>query len=183
MEATETMSPLGESTDLEPAETVHRFKALVARASDGDTGAQHDLKERFRQSPAVRDCYQPARVLALKHFGVLRQIHDGGQSTELAARVHVEELVAELAGEKPSPIERLLAERIALCWLTLHTYELEYECGDSMSSASHAMHQRRITAAQRRYTSALKALADVRRIPVAILAAVKVDVTVGKPAG
>jgi hypothetical protein len=36
------------------------------------------------------------------------------------------ELKAELAGPSPSPLEKLLVERIALCWLAVHLAELDW---------------------------------------------------------
>jgi hypothetical protein len=76
----------------------------------------------------------------------------------------MDELRAELGGPSPSPVERLLAERAVCCWL--HLYHLEHAYGSkaSMSFELAAHYQRSIDRAHRRYLSALKALAEVRRL-------------------
>ena len=81
----------------------------------------------------------------------------------------VDALRAELAGQAPTALERLLAERIAVCWLHLHHLELVYAGKDSMSLELGAYYQRSLSAAQKRYLSAIKTLATVRRLALPVL--------------
>jgi hypothetical protein len=75
-------------------------------------------------------------------------------------------LTRELAGEHPSPLEKLLVERIVLCWLHLHGAEALYaQHTGSLSIGQASYHQHRITAAHNRYLSAIRTLAQVRRLP------------------
>jgi hypothetical protein len=78
-------------------------------------------------------------------------------------------LRAELAGPAPTPLERLLAERVAACRLHLHYLEMVYAQKDSMSLDLAAYYQRGLSAAQRRYLAAIKALALVRTLAVPAL--------------
>jgi hypothetical protein len=81
-----------------------------------------------------------------------------------AVRRKAEVLQAELAGQNPTPLERLLAERIVSCWLHLHHLEMHYGMHKEMSLALGTYYQHCIDRAHRRYLSAIKVLAVVRRL-------------------
>jgi hypothetical protein len=87
---------------------------------------------------------------------------------EATAR-RMEELRAELAGAAPTPVERLLAERAVACWLHLYHLENTYAGKTSLTLDLGAYYQRCIDRAHKRYLSALKALADVRRLALPAL--------------
>jgi hypothetical protein len=75
----------------------------------------------------------------------------------------------ELAGEgsaaEPTPLERLLIERIASCWLSVHYHETIYaKKAGTLAPQLHRLYQDRIDRAHRRYLSSLKALAQIRRL-------------------
>jgi hypothetical protein len=75
----------------------------------------------------------------------------------------------EIAGENPSALERLLAERIALCWLQLQYYEALYAQNLSkFTIAQSEHHQRRIDKAHGRYLSAMRTLAQIRKLRPAV---------------
>jgi hypothetical protein len=78
-------------------------------------------------------------------------------------------LRAEVAGPTPTPVERLLAERVAACWLHLHHLELLYAQRESLSVAHGTYFHRAIDRAHARYLAAIKALAQVRRLAVPAL--------------
>src|SRR5437899_754455 len=62
------------------------------------------------------------------------------------------------------PLERLLADRIALCWLSLHDAEVRFAQAKDLSISQAAYWQKRIDAAHKRYLSAIKTLATVRKL-------------------
>lgn len=74
----------------------------------------------------------------------------------------LDNLRAELLGPAPSAVERLLAERVAIGWLEVHTAEYQLAVTDS-ESRSHW--QRQVDHAHRRFLSALRLLTAVRRLP------------------
>ncbi len=87
-----------------------------------------------------------------------------------AVRRKLELLRADLLGPDPTPVERLLVERVAACWLQVQDAELRYAQGQGSLSIRQAdYHQRRMDAANRRYLAALKALAVVRKLAVPVL--------------
>lgn len=81
----------------------------------------------------------------------------------------------EVAGINPTPLERLLAERIAVCRMQITHYERDYAArlkgGMSFQVSLH--HQKRMDSLHRRYLSAIKSLAQVRRLQ---LPAVQVNI-------
>jgi hypothetical protein len=81
-----------------------------------------------------------------------------------------------LAGERPTPIEALLAEQCSIAWLAARRCELQrdrvYDAGKA-SLKQHEFFARRADQAERRYVQTLKALASVRKLD---LHAVQVNV-------
>ena len=73
----------------------------------------------------------------------------------------------ELSGPEPSPLERLLVERIVMCWLHLYYAEAIYiQSMSELTLRQAEFHQKRITLAHNRYLSAIRTLAQVRRLGV-----------------
>ena len=83
-------------------------------------------------------------------------------------RRKLESLRAELGGLTATPLERLLVERIVACWLHLHHLEALY-AGNSMPLELATYYQRSLSAAHKRYLSAIKTLAVVRKLAVPVL--------------
>ncbi len=78
-----------------------------------------------------------------------------------------DESVRELAGENPTPLERLLARRIVIDGLYLHKVEnQEWNAAQQGSRYTHDVEssQRRIARAHKRYLHAIKTLAQVRKL-------------------
>ena len=76
-------------------------------------------------------------------------------------------MTRELAGHAPTPLEALLVDRIVVCWMHLHYAETIYvQNMQDYSLTQAAFHQHRITTAHNRYLSAIRALAQVRRLQV-----------------
>lgn len=81
-----------------------------------------------------------------------------------AARKKLDGVQADLEGPNPTPVERLLAERAALCWLTLNWYEERFVNASDMSITQADYFQRRIHRAHQRFLSAVETLARVRKL-------------------
>jgi len=90
-----------------------------------------------------------------------------GESGELREKVRadLDALRAELAGPEASPIERLLAERVALCYLDVNALEM---IATGRGGVTPDLDRRR-DRANRRYLAALTALARVRRLKLPAL--------------
>jgi hypothetical protein len=88
----------------------------------------------------------------------------------LVQEVHGRKCVAltkELAGPQRCPLERLLVERIVLCWLHLYYAEALYgQNVQNLSLQQAEYYEKRLSKAQARYLSAIRTLAQVRRLGV-----------------
>jgi hypothetical protein len=81
----------------------------------------------------------------------------------------LEQLRGELAGPNPMPVERLLVERIVACWLQVQDADVRYAQAKNLSLEWGEYYQRRMDRAHRRYLSAIKALATVRKLALPVL--------------
>ena len=77
----------------------------------------------------------------------------------------------ELSGDDPSPLERLLVERVVATWFQLQYFEALHAQSlgkNSMSLALSDHFQKRIDRAQKRHLSAMKTLAQIRKMGPAV---------------
>jgi hypothetical protein len=90
---------------------------------------------------------------------------NGDEAFKAKVKAEVAEVRAELAGPDPTPIERLLADRAAACYLDLQLCEVR--CHIARQKGNDALRDtldKRLTRSHNRYLSALTALARVRRL-------------------
>jgi hypothetical protein len=71
---------------------------------------------------------------------------------------------------KSPPIERLLAERAALCWFCVNQYEASYsQQRSTLAIAQAESQQRRIDRAHHRFLTAVRTLAQVHKLALPAL--------------
>ncbi len=159
------------------------FRALVGRSEQGDKEALARLQELLRSGDNAdwARLYQdtmgnPAAWLKTTLANMV------GTEVQLglrdAAAEKMDALAKELAGPRPTPIERLLAERAAHCWFQVNVHEISYlQAKDSTLTINQADFQlRRIESAHRRFLSALATLARVRKLALPALQVNQVNV-------
>ncbi len=106
----------------------------------------------------------------LKQFTVWKSKQELTATNRLiqeALHCKLKSLRREIGGPDPSPLEDLLAQRIAACWLQVHYLETIYAQNlenNGLSGRWSESMQRSIDRAQRRYLSAIKTLVQVRRL-------------------
>ncbi len=107
---------------------------------------------KLRQTPAgdLLDC-------------LVRRYYPNVLEQELV-RHQVEQVRLDLAGPTPTHLEALLAERAAVCWLACNVYERAAESVQDLKLADGMYRQRKIDGAHRRFLSAIKTLATVRKL-------------------
>ncbi len=94
---------------------------------------------------------------------------DGDGKTKKKLYDEICDLADELAGPKPSPVERVLAETAATSWFAFRMHEAQYAgaiSGEGMSLSQSEHSQRRIDRAHRRFLNTVKTLAVVRRLAI-----------------
>lgn len=85
-----------------------------------------------------------------------------------AANAKMDAMTKELGGECPTALERLLIHRILLCWLQLHYVDIlcAQRVKGSISLEAVRRYQNWLDSAQKRYLSAIKTLALIRKLGV-----------------
>ena len=109
------------------------------------------------------DCFQLFHDLASRVRDALSRKFAGDNwlAKELRER-ELNRVRAELFGPAPTAIERLLAERVAIGWLEVHTAEYRLALADPQYRD---YWQRQVDHAHRRFLSSLRLLTAVRRLP------------------
>src|SRR5262249_20241471 len=140
--------------------------ALTDRAQKGDKTTLPALRELLKD-PATVDVLggnlaRQAQLMLIDKFSGKNLLFKESLTRKLGL------LRAELAGAAPTPLEGLLVDRVVTCWLHLHHLEFIYAGKESMSLELGAYYQRSLSAAQKRYLSAIRTLALVRKLAVPV---------------
>ncbi len=148
-----------EKAELSPIET--EFWDVIDRAQKGDATTLPKLRE-FLQLPSLAEqvgnlAKKALELLVLKWCGSNLLAKEG-------LTLKLEAMRNELAGANPTPLERLLVERIVACWLHLSYLEAVNAGAGSMPLYQSMHYERAITLAQKRHLAAIKTLAQVRKL-------------------
>src|SRR5919107_2075967 len=145
------------SDGLSPSELAtddKKLRDLIDRAQDGDEGALPLLRQVLDEVPRV------ARIIDLAknvERSIIEKMSGDDVFTQEALPRNLKAMRKEIAGENPSPLERLLSERIAVCWLELQYFQAIYAQNiGKLSIIQSDYHQRRIDKAHRRYIGSIK---------------------------
>ncbi len=137
---------------------------FLARAAAGDPSALAVMRDRLRGPNGASLVEAYGNLASAAERVVIASAAGDNHVAREAIKAKLEALRAELAGPDPAPLERLLAERVVLCWLQLHHADVcAAEVGDEDVPRGD-FHQRRQSRAQARYLAAIKALVTVRKL-------------------
>jgi hypothetical protein len=160
---------------------VGRLRELVKKAEKGNKEAVPEIRRILEESPEFAWRYMTLAKLPERLF-----INKMSKDKDLAAKELMEHQLAamreEIAGANPSPLERLLAERVVATWLQLQLFEGIYASSvfENMTIAQGNYYQKRLDSTYRRYFSAIRMLAQIRKLgPVQINIAAKQINTAG----
>jgi hypothetical protein len=118
------------------------------------------------KAPAIPASDEPNRLATLMCDVALRSTRASEEFLP-AMRDDARRVYDELAGPDPSPIERILAERAMVCWTNAFVADLIAENAALAGQSSIKVFEfrdRMRTRAHNRFLSAVKALADVRKL-------------------
>ena len=139
-----------------------KLMALIDRVQDGDEEALPVLRKVLDEEPMVARIVDLARNV---ERSIIEKMTGDDVFTQEAIPRNLKAMKREIAGENPSPLERLLAERITVCWLELQYFQAIYTQNlGKLTITQSDYHQRRIDKAHRRYLSSIKALAQIRKM-------------------
>jgi hypothetical protein len=98
----------------------------------------------------------------------LENLAGESQGAREAITTRMIQVQRDLEGPNPSALEKLLAERAALCWLAVNQAELFYASAKDLSIRQGEYHIRKVDAANRRFLAACKTLAAIRKLALQV---------------
>jgi hypothetical protein len=143
------------------------LKALLLRAAEGDDSALPVVRRLLSNPEAVN--LLGGNLAELAETAFVRAAAGDNLLFQEALTRKLELLRAELAGPNPLPLERLLVERVVACWLQVQDADVRYAQARDLSGQRLDDYQQRMDRAHRRYLSALKTLALVRKLALPVL--------------
>ena len=163
---------------------VERISALIERAQQGDGAVVPELRKVLDQQPHLwRAAGDLARVT--ESAWVQRTAGDNLLFRESIAR-RVRELRRELQGEAPSPLVRLLVDRVVCTWIGLQYCEAVHARRMLEQTFDQGeYYQRRLVRYQRMHLQAVRSLATLRRLeqrgPLVAVGLAQVNVSAPAP--
>jgi hypothetical protein len=154
------VSELSHTADEPPA--VDELNRLLEQARQGDERVLPQLRHLLDTRPEIWRRYGDLGAHAREAW--LRLISGTDIALRESITLKVEDLARELAGPEPTAIERLLAERVVLCWMQLHHADSAAVEALSKSPRIAEFWAKRQASAHRRYLTSLAALVTVRRL-------------------
>jgi hypothetical protein len=143
------------------------LRALADRAQKGDQTTLPALREWLQDPQAVDRLGGDLARLAQR--SLIDKFTGKNLLVQEALARKLELMRADLSGPDPTALERLLADRVAACWLHLHHLEMQYAQKDRVSLELGTYFQRCLDRAHKRYLSAIKTLAVVRKLALPVL--------------
>jgi hypothetical protein len=141
--------------------------AMGHLAEKGDDRASQALIEACQTVPRLWEILSTLSSLAVRSWvDLLAPTGPGSEITRRTIEKEIERKRSEVAGEGSSPLERLLAERVALCWLAANYADAEYtrKLKAGMSFREGEYYSRRCEQTNRQLLKAIESLARVRRL-------------------
>jgi len=151
-------------TETKPGEEPYseEMRQLLHRAQQGHVGVLPQRQELLDQRPGL---WQRLGDLAAHVEEALLGLAAGRSLlARESIRRRMEELRAELSVAAPTPVERLLIDRVVVCWAVCHLAELDDLQRARSGTPQGCWAQRRLNATQARYLAALKQLVVVRKL-------------------
>jgi hypothetical protein len=143
---------------------------LVKRAAGGDQSclpAIRDLLADGDRGESYRDAYGSSASWLRQ--SIIKKTAGENVVIQESIDQKLDEIQSELEGPNPTPIERLLAERASFCWFIVHWYENAYANASGWNISQADLQHRKIDKAHARFLSAVRTLAQVRKLALPTL--------------
>jgi hypothetical protein len=156
------------ATGKEIPHTSDEILQLLERAKAGDETVTEQVREMLTICPGFAESLG----------GDLGQITERLLSTAVAGddipfresiKHKMKALRRDLAGPEATPIEKLLVDRIVICWLQVQMADLAQAKEESQTIALERFQLRRQDSANRRYLAAIRTLATIRKMALPVL--------------
>jgi hypothetical protein len=150
--------------------TSDKLDAIVKRAASGDRGCLPDVQALLADPECGADfrraCGSSAEWL---RQSLIKKAADKNILAQESIAQELDTVRMELEGPNPTPIERMLAERASLCWYIVNLYENAYANASGWNISQADLQHRKIDKAHARFLSALRTLAQVRKLALPTL--------------
>jgi hypothetical protein len=159
------MSTISQSAMEESGRTLEKLQGLLGKAEKGDEDAVPEIRQILDERPHL--AWQFVDVAQVAEEALIEKMSgEEDLAVKEIMRCQLKAMREEIAGENPSPLERLLAERVVATWLQIQLFEGLYASGmsKSMTIAQGSYHQKRLDQTYRRHLSAIRALAQMRKL-------------------
>jgi hypothetical protein len=135
---------------------------LLLRAQEGDATALPELRDVLENRPELWK--QLGDLVAHCEEAILNLAAGKSLLAKESIRKRMDELRAEVSGPKPTPLEKLLVDRVVLCWAQMHLGDLDAVQRAQAGQLHRVDVERRLTGLQARYLASIKQLAVVRKL-------------------
>jgi hypothetical protein len=145
-------------------QAMEELQELARRTQQGDRSVLPELRRALDRHPEVWQAY--GDLAAQAQAAWLDLLSGPDMLLQESVERKLAALRADLAGPEPSPLERLLVERVVACWLqTMYADALYAQAREPQATPSVLRElMRRQESAQRRYLAAIRQLAVVRKL-------------------
>jgi len=138
--------------------------------SHSDKTSCQQLMDVFEAFGATRELAQLYDQAALAKMALINATHPDDLLAQQASRKHLELMKRELAGPNPTPLECLLADRIALCWAHVNFYErIILQNSTEMTIPTGDYFRKSLDQAHKRFLSATRELSLLRKMQPALV--------------
>ena len=142
-----------------PIDTLH---SILSRARQGDKTVLPKLQRLLDIRPGIWRVSHD--LVKLSEETWLKRLSEGDLLLSESLRRQVQQLKLDLVGPAPSPVEKLLADRIVAAWLAVNDAELCEASREHSGGKLAAMRLKRLESANKRFHAAIKLLAVARRL-------------------
>ncbi len=150
-------------------DTAERLRELNDKAEKGDKKAVSEIRDILQELPELAWKFMDYAKLAEWHM-VERMTNEKDFASKEVLKRQLATMREEIAGENPSPLERLLAERVVATWLQVQLFEGVYASSvfKNMTIAQGNYHQKRLDQIHKRHLSAIRTLGQIRKLGPAV---------------
>jgi len=143
---------------------LQELEGFLTRANKGDDKVLTALRDLLREPDGawLLTTLGDLAVAARNRF-IDRYARDQRVIGE-ALTIKLDQLRAELSGPDPSPLEKLLVERVLICWLQVHIADCTFAGATNATLNQGEYYQRNQSRAQVRYLAAIKMLVMIRKL-------------------
>lgn len=157
------------TTDHNRETALNNIHEIVNCADSGNLRSQKEYRSILvRQAEFAIGLLQGGPVEGHRR-ALVRRLSDGSPARRDAVNKTIDTWRAELLGPDPSPLERLLVDRILVCWLQVQAADRDCLAAEKLPAKQADYRQRTRDRAHRRLLSAVKTLATVRKLALPAL--------------